>query len=73
LALASFFITAVFIFNYALQPFKVFLCDLGWTFQPSQPGVSTRDTTQDHPAAEGGTVGEKGPGILPKYRFPRYI
>jgi len=38
-------------------------------FQLSPPGVST----QEHPAAEGGTVGEKCPGILPKCRLPRYI
>jgi len=30
------------------------------------PGVSTRVTTREHPAAEGGTVGEKCPVILPK-------
>ena len=28
----------------------------------SPPGVSTRVTTREHPAAEGGTVGEKFPG-----------
>jgi len=27
-------------------------------FQLSPPGVSTRVTTREHPAAEGGTVGE---------------
>ena len=32
-----------------------------------------RVTTREHPAAECGTVDEKYPGILPKYRFPRYI
>jgi hypothetical protein len=26
-----------------------------------------------HPAAEGGTVGEKCPRILPKFRIPLYI
>jgi len=35
-------------------------------FQLSPPGVSTRVTTREHPAAEGGTLGEKCPGILPK-------
>jgi len=28
-----------------------------------------RVTTREHPAAEGGTVGEECPGILPKCRF----
>jgi len=52
----------MFIFNYALQPFfKGLLCDLGKTFQLSPPGVSTRVTTREHPAAEGRTVGEKCP------------
>ena len=37
------------------------------------PGVSTRITTREHPAAEGGTVGEKCPEILSKFRNPRYI
>ena len=49
------------------------LCDLSYTFQLLPPGVCTRVTTQEHPAAEGGTVGEKCPGILPKCRIPRYI
>jgi len=35
--------------------------------------VSTRVTTREHPASEGGTVGGKCPGILPKCRLPRYI
>jgi hypothetical protein len=46
----------------ALRPFRL-----------STPGVSTRVTTREHPAAEGGTVGEKCPGILPKFRLPHYI
>jgi hypothetical protein len=46
-------------------------CDLGWTFQLSPPGVATSVTTREHPAAEGGTVGEKYPAVLPKCRFPR--
>ena len=45
------------------------LCNMGQTFQLQPPGVSTRE----HPAAEGRTVGEKCPGILPKCRLPRYI
>jgi len=49
------------------------LCDLGWMFQISPPGVSTRVTTREHPAAEVGTVGEKYPEILPKCRLTRYI
>jgi hypothetical protein len=42
------------------------LCDLGQTFQLSPPGVSTRVTTREHPAAEGETVGEKCTRILSK-------
>jgi hypothetical protein len=38
-------------------------------FQLSPLGVSTLVTTREHPAAEGGTVGEKCPGIFPKCRF----
>jgi hypothetical protein len=34
-------------------------------FQLSPPGVSTRITTREHPAAEGGNVGERCPVILP--------
>jgi hypothetical protein len=49
------------------------LYDLSETFQLLPPGVSTRVTTREHPVAEGGTVGEKCPGILPKYRLTRYI
>jgi len=49
------------------------LCDLSWSFQLSPPGFSTHVTTREHPAAEGGTVGEKCPGILPKCRLRRYI
>ena len=53
--------------------FKGLLCDLGQTLQLPPPGVSTRVTTREHPAAESGTLGEKCPGILPKCRFPRCI
>jgi len=49
------------------------LCDLSYMFQLSPPGVSTRVTTREHPAAEGGSVGEKCLGILPKTRLPPYI
>jgi hypothetical protein len=48
-----------FIFNYALQPFEAY-CAI-W-IRRSPPGVSTRVTTREHPAADGGTVGEKFPG-----------
>ena len=61
-----------YFFNYALQP-QGLLCDMGQTFQLSPPGVSTRVTTREHPATEGGTVGEKCPIILPKYRLSCYI
>ena len=39
---------------------------MGYTFQLLPPGVFTRVTTREDPAAEGGTVGEKCPVILPK-------
>jgi len=62
-----------FIFKYPLQPFKAY-CAI-WVrrsnFRPL--GVSTHVTTREHLAAEGGTVGEKCPRILPKCRFTRYI
>ena len=35
--------------------------------------ASPRVTTVEYPAAEGETVGEKSPVILPKCRFTRYI
>jgi len=49
------------------------LCDLSRMFQLSPPCVSTRVTMREQPAAEGGTVGEKCPGILPKCRLPCYM
>jgi len=45
------------------------LWDLGSTFQLSPPGVSTRFTTREHPAEEGGTVGKNCSEILPKCRL----
>jgi hypothetical protein len=39
----------------------------------SPPGVSTRVTTREHPAAEDGTVGEKCPVILPKCRLALHL
>jgi hypothetical protein len=44
-----------------------------WLFQLSPPGVSTHVTTREHPTAEGGTVDEKCPVILPKCPIPLYI
>jgi hypothetical protein len=58
----------IIIFNYALQSFKAY-----YAFHLSPPGVSTRVTKRENPAAEGVTVGEKFPGILPKCRLPRHI
>ena len=49
------------------------LCDLVQTLRLSPPSVSTRVTTREHLAAEGGTVDGKCPEMLPKCRFPRYI
>jgi hypothetical protein len=55
-------------FNYALQPFKA----LRFIMQ-SGLDIPTFATMREHPAAEGGTVGEKCPGILPKFLLPHYI
>ena len=58
--------------TYALQPSRLIVRS-GLDVPISPPGVSTRVTTREHPAAEGGTVGEKCPGILPKCRLTLYI
>jgi len=39
----------------------------------SELDVPTFTTRREHPVAEGGTVGEKCPGILSKWRLSRYI
>jgi hypothetical protein len=45
-----------------------------WVRRPNfRHQASARVTMREHPAAEGGSVGEKCPGILPKFRLPRYI
>jgi hypothetical protein len=59
--------------TYALQPSRLIV--RSWLDVPNfrhqaSPRVSPREST---PAAEGGTVGEKCPGILPKCQFTRYI
>jgi hypothetical protein len=63
----------IIIFNLRTAAFKAY-CAI-WVrrsnFRHQAP--PTRATTRQHPAAEGGTVGEKCPVILPKFRFPRYI
>jgi hypothetical protein len=64
------FTDSMFIFNYALQPLGLIVRS-GLDVPTFPPGVSTRVTTREHLAAEGGTVGEKCPVILPKCRFPR--
>ena len=46
----------VFFFQLRTAAFWGLLCDLGYTFQLSPPGVSTRVTTREHPAADGETV-----------------
>ena len=53
------------IFNYALQPFKGY-CVIWIRRSNFRHQVSPRVTAREHPAAEGGTVGEKCPVILPK-------
>ena len=63
----------LFFFQLTHCSLQSLLCDLGQTFQLSPPGVSTRVTTREHPAAVGGTVGEKCQKILPKCRIIRYI
>jgi len=52
---------------------KAYCAILVRSFQLSPPGVSTRVTTREHPEADGGTMGEKCPVILPKWRFPRHL
>jgi hypothetical protein len=64
--------TELFIYNYVLQPFKAY-CAIWVRRSNFRHQASPRVTTREHPAAEGGTVGEKCPGILIKFRFPRYI
>jgi hypothetical protein len=55
-------------FNYALQPFKAYCAT--WVRRSNfRYQASPRVTTRGHPKAEGGTVGEKCPVILPKFRF----
>ena len=56
----------MFIFKHTHCSLQSLLCDLGQTFQLASPGVFTCVTTREHPAAEGGTVGEKCLRILPK-------
>jgi len=58
--------------NYTLQPFKAY-CVIWVRHSSFHHQASPRVTTQEHPAAKGGTVGEKCPGILPKCRLPHYI
>ena len=60
------------IFNYALQPFKVYHA-IRVRRSNFRHQASPRVTTREYPAAEGGTVGEKCPVILPKCRITRYI
>jgi hypothetical protein len=60
------------IFNYILQPFKAY-CAIWVTRSNFCHQASPRVTMREHPAAEGGTVGEKCPVILPKCRLTRYI
>jgi len=60
----------MFIFNYALQPSKLIVrSELDAPTFAHQ--ASPRVTTREHPAAEGGTVGEKCPVILPECRRQR--
>jgi hypothetical protein len=62
----------MFIFNYALQHFKAY-CAIWVRRFKFRHQASPRVDTREHPAAEGGTVGEKCPIILLKCRLPRYI
>jgi hypothetical protein len=55
----------IFFFNNTLQPLRFIV--------RSGLDVQTFVTTREHPAAEGGTVGEKCPVILLKCRLTRYI
>ena len=62
-----------FVYTTTHRILKAYCSILVRSFQLSLPGVSTLVTMREHPAAEGGTVGEKCPGILPKLRFSPYI
>ena len=66
-------LVCLFIYTTTHCSLKAYCAILARRSQLSTPGVSTRVTTREHPAAEGGTVGEKCPVILPKCRITRYI
>jgi len=62
----------VCLYNYTPQPFKAYcaILDRRSNFRnQASPRVSTRE----HPAAEGGTAGEKCAVIWPKWRLPHHL
>jgi hypothetical protein len=60
------------LYNYAMQPVRLIVRS-GLDVPTFATTRLSRVTTREHPAAEGGTVGEKCPIILPKWQLPRYI
>ena len=62
----------IIIFNLRTAAFKAY-CAIWVRRSNLCHQASPRVTTQEHPAAEGGTVGDKCPEILPKCRLTRYI
>ena len=62
----------IIIFNYALQLLRL-IVQSGLDVSTFCHQASPRITKREHPAAEGGTVGEKCPVILPKCRLTRHI
>jgi hypothetical protein len=60
------------IFNLRIAAFKAY-CAIWVRSFNFRHQASPRVDTREHPAAEGGTLGEKCPGILSKCRFPHCI
>ena len=63
----------IIIFNLRTAAFKAYYAIWVRRSNFRHQASPRRVTTREHPAAEGGTVGEKCPGILPKFRITRYI
>jgi hypothetical protein len=69
-ALFRVFLLITIIFNLRTAAFKAY-CAIWFKRSNFRHQASPRVTTRKHPAAEGGTVGEKCPVILPKFRLTR--
>jgi len=62
----------IIIFQLRTAAFKVY-CATWVRCSNFRHQASPHVTTREHPAAEGETVGEKCPVILPKCQYPHYI